>query len=65
MMSGKKSGLEMLTRKENLNQLDISGDTVHMVCNTAKALMRLFGSDMEYFCSDISYDMEKSPKQKH
>ncbi len=64
VMRGKKSGLETLARKENPNLLDISGDTVHMVSNTAKALMRPFGSDVEDFCSDIYYDIEKSPKQK-
>jgi len=64
VMRGKKSGLETLARKENPNLLDISGDTVHMVSNTAKALMGPFGSDVEDFCSDIYYDIEKSPKQK-
>ena len=65
MMRGKKSGLETLARKENPNLLDLSGDTVHMVSSTAKALVRPFGSDMESFCSDIYYDIEKSPKQKN
>ena len=63
MMRVKKTGLETLARKENPNLLDLSGDTVHMVSNTAKTLMRPIGSDMEYFCS--TYDIEKSYKQKN
>lgn len=64
VMRGKKSGLETLARKENPNLLDISGDTVHMVCDSVKALMRPFGSEVEDLCSDIYYVIEKSPKQK-
>lgn len=64
VMRGKKSGLETLARKENPNLLDISGDTVHMVSNAAKALMSPFQSEVEDFCSDVYYDIEKSPKQK-
>ena len=52
VMRGKKTGLETQLRKENPHLLDISGDTVHMV------------SEVEDFCSDIYYDIEKSPKQK-
>lgn len=64
VMRGKKSGLETLARKENPNLLDISGDTVHMVSNAAKALLSPFRSEVEDFCSDVYYDIEKSPKQK-
>lgn len=39
VMRGKKSGLETQARKENPYLLDVSGDTVHMVSNAAKALM--------------------------
>lgn len=35
-----------------------------MVNNAAKALMSPFSSEVEGFCSDIYYDVEKSPKQK-
>lgn len=39
VMRGKKSGLETQARKENPYLLDVSGETVHMVSNAAKALM--------------------------
>ncbi|KAL7850046.1 hypothetical protein SRHO_G00193950 [Serrasalmus rhombeus] len=64
VMRGKKSGVETLARKENPDLLDISGDTVHMVSNAAKALMQPFSAEVEDFCSDLYYDIEKSPKQK-
>ncbi len=64
VMRGKKTGLETQARKENPYLLDISGDTVHMVSNAAKALMSQFSSEVEDFCSDVYYDIEKSPKQK-
>ena len=52
-MRGKKTGLESQARKENPYLLDISGDTVHMVSNAAKALMSPFSSEVEDFCSDV------------
>ncbi|XP_072562566.1 uncharacterized protein [Paramormyrops kingsleyae] len=64
VMRGKKSGLETQARKENPYLLDVSGDTVHMVSNAAKALMSPFSTEVENFCSDVYYDIEKSPKQK-
>ncbi|XP_042625536.1 erythroid membrane-associated protein-like [Cyprinus carpio] len=39
VMRGKKSGLETQARKENPYLLAVSGDTVHIVSNAAKALM--------------------------
>ncbi|KAK7140629.1 hypothetical protein R3I94_013039 [Phoxinus phoxinus] len=63
-MRGKKGGVEAYARKENPCLLDISGDTVHMVSNSAKALLNPFGTEVQDFCSDIYYDIEKSPKQK-
>ena len=39
VMRGKKTGLETQVRKENPYLLDISGDTIHMVSNAAKALI--------------------------
>ncbi|XP_059364858.1 uncharacterized protein LOC132103782 [Carassius carassius] len=64
VMRGKKSGVETLIRRENPSLLDISGDTVHMVSNAAKALLNPFQGFVEQFCSDVYYDIEKSPKQK-
>ncbi|RXN16571.1 splicing factor 3B subunit 2-like protein [Labeo rohita] len=63
-MRGKKSGLETQARKENPYLLDVSGDTVHMVSNAAQALMSPFSTEVENFCSDVYYDIEKSPKKK-
>lgn len=51
-------------RKENPHLRDISGDTVHMVANSARAMLSQFKSKVEDFCSDLYYDIEKSPKQK-
>lgn len=64
VMRGKKAGLEAQVRKENPHLLDISGDTVHMVANSARAMLSPFKSEIEYSCSDLYYDIEKSPKQK-
>lgn len=64
VMRGKKAGLETLLRKENPHLLDVSGDTVHMVSNAAKAMMSPFKGEVEDFCSDVYFDIEKSPKQK-
>lgn len=64
VMRGKKAGLETQLRRENPHLLDISGDTVHMVSNAAKAMMSSFNAEVEDFCSDVYYDIEKSPKQK-
>ncbi|CAB1422925.1 unnamed protein product [Pleuronectes platessa] len=63
-MRGKRSGVETQIRKENNALLDISGDTVHMVSNSAKALLNPFKSCVEEFCTDVYYDIEKFPKQK-
>lgn len=64
MMRGEKSGVETLVRRENPSLLDISGDTVHMVSNAAKALLNPFQGFVEQFCTDVYHDIEKSPKQK-
>ena len=63
-MRGNESGLETLARKANPNRLDILGDTVHMVSNAAKSLLSKFRSEVEKFCFDVYYDIERSPKQK-
>ena len=64
VMRGKKSGVETQARRENPSLLDISGDTVHMVSNAAKALLDPFQGFVEEFCSDVYYDIQKFPKQK-
>ncbi|XP_062268267.1 uncharacterized protein LOC133974640 [Platichthys flesus] len=64
VMRGKRSGVETQIRKENDALLDISGDTVHMVSNSAKALLNPLKSCVEEFCTDVYYDIEKFPKQK-
>lgn len=63
-MRGKRSGVETQIRKENPSLLDISGDTVHMVSSSAKALLTSFQGYVEEFCADVYYDIEKSPKQR-
>lgn len=64
VMRGKKSGVETLIRRENPALLDISGDTVHMVSNGAKALFAPFAGFVEDFCRHVYCDIEKFPKQK-
>lgn len=49
---------------ENPWLLDISGHTVHMVSNAARALLSPFKDFVEDFCGDVYYDVEKFPKQK-
>ncbi|XP_060786598.1 uncharacterized protein LOC132892255 isoform X1 [Neoarius graeffei] len=63
VMRGKRSGVETQIRQLNPSLLDISGDTVHMVSNAAKALLGSFQNYVEEFCMDV-YDIEKFPKQK-
>lgn len=53
VMRGKKSGVERLIRKENPALLDISGDTVHMASNAAKALFAPFAGFVEDFCRHV------------
>lgn len=64
LMRGKRSGVETQIRKENPSLLDISGDTVHIVSSSAKALLTPFQGYVEEFCADVYYDIEKSPKQR-
>ncbi|XP_062386970.1 unconventional myosin-XV [Sardina pilchardus] len=64
VMRGKRSGVETQIRQQNESLLDISGDTVHMVSNAAKALLSPFKNFVEDFCTDVYYDIEKFPKQK-
>ena len=64
VMRGKRSGVETQIRQQNKSLLEISGDTVHMVSNSAKALLSPFKNFIEEFCMDVYYDIEKFPKQK-
>lgn len=61
-MRGVRGGVETLCRNENEHLLDISGDTVHMISNAAKALFRQLDRGVEDVCSDLYYDIELSPK---
>jgi hypothetical protein len=63
-MRGVKGGVEALIRKKNSCLLDISGDTVHMISNVAKSLMKNLDQGLQSICSDIYYDVEESPKVK-
>ena len=51
-------------RKDHKHLLDIARDTVHTVINAAKALFMPFDGYAENICSDMFYDIEKSPKAK-
>ena len=63
-MRGNRAGVETRLRQESGHLLDIAGDTVHTVANSAKALFKPFEGYLENICSDIYYDLEKSPKAK-
>ncbi|KAL5016272.1 hypothetical protein ScPMuIL_005861 [Solemya velum] len=63
-MRGVKGGVEALVRAKNGCLLDISGDTVHMISNVAKTLMKNVAQGLQSICSDIYYDVEESPKVK-
>lgn len=52
-MRGTRGGVETLCRQENAYLLDISGDTVHMINNAAKAMFRCIDDSIENMCSDI------------
>ena len=63
-MRGVRGGVEALARVKNPNLLDVSGDSVHMIDNVAKALLSKVNSNLQSFCSDMFYDIEESPKVK-
>ena len=63
-MRGCRSGVETQLRKAQKSLLDVAGDTVHTVANAAKALFEPFKGYVEEICSDLYYDIEKSPKVK-
>jgi len=61
---GVRGGVETLIREKNACLLDVSGDTVHMINNVAKALMKNVDNGLQSLCSDLYYDVEESPKVK-
>ena len=61
-MRGVKGGVEALIRAKPSSLLDISGDTVHMISNVAKTMMKHVDQGLQSICSDIYYDVEESPK---
>ncbi|XP_045177599.2 uncharacterized protein LOC123537819 [Mercenaria mercenaria] len=61
-MRGVRGGVETLVREKNPNLLNVSGDTVHMVNNVSKALMKSVDQSVTAFASDLFYDIEESPK---
>ncbi|MGH0170903.1 UNVERIFIED_CONTAM: hypothetical protein FKN15_059978 [Acipenser sinensis] len=64
-MRDKKGGVETLIRNVTGGQLlDICGDTVHMLQNTAKAFYAPYNQYVETLCSDRFYNIEEFPKAK-
>ncbi|XP_045192915.2 uncharacterized protein LOC123549137 [Mercenaria mercenaria] len=63
-MRGARGGVETLIWKNPYLQ-DISGDSVHMLNNVAKALLSNVDDSVQMFCSDLFYDIEEFPKVKH
>ena len=57
-----RGGVETLCREENEYLLYISGDTLHMMNNIAKALLSEMDSSIPNLCDDLHYDIEESPK---
>lgn len=47
VMRGQRNGVEALIKQKNTNHLDIHGDTVHIVNNAAKALVKPFDQYVE------------------
>lgn len=63
-MRGCQGGVEKLIRNKNPNLLDIHGDTVHIVHNSAKTFFNHFDGYMEGISSDLYYDIQDSAKAK-
>lgn len=63
-MRGTKKGVETLMRKENPHLLDIHGDIVHIVSNSAKKFFAQFDNFIENFVNAAYYDIQDSPKAK-
>ena len=61
-MRGVRGGVETLCREGNKHPLYISGDTVHIMNNIAKALLSEMDSSIPNLCDDLHYDIEESPK---
>ncbi|KAI8777450.1 hypothetical protein BgiBS90_021653 [Biomphalaria glabrata] len=66
VMRGAKNGVEAIIKKANPCLLDVSGDTVHMINNAAKAFFVPVEdlSNFQTFASNIYYDIEDSPKAR-
>ncbi|KAK6959648.1 ATP-dependent 6-phosphofructokinase [Biomphalaria glabrata] len=66
VMRGAKNGVETIIKKANLCLLDVSGDTVHMINNAAKAFFVPVEdlSNFQTFAFNIYYDIEDSPKAR-
>lgn len=64
VMRGQRNGVEALIKRKNPNHLDIHGDTVHIVNNAAKALVKPFHQYVEQITDDIFYDIQHQPKCK-
>ena len=65
VMRGCKAGVEARIRTATGGHLlDVSGDTVHMLQNAAKAFTGPFGQYVEGLCGDIYYDIDESPRAR-
>lgn len=64
VMRGCRGGVEKLCRDKNPQLLDISGDTLHVINNAAKALFQPVEELFPFtdIVSSIFYDIEESPK---
>ena len=66
VMRGAKSGVEARIKEKNPHMMDISGDTVHMINNSANAMfdeIEAFHPIQPVLCS-IYFDIQDSPKMK-
>lgn len=63
-MRGCKAGVETQIRNANPNLLNIHGDTVHIIHNSAKKFFSFFENYLESIGSDLYFDIQDSPKAK-
>ena len=66
VMRGVKNGVEQKIKTANPNVLSISGDTVHMFNNAAKAFFEPVEEfhSIRKFAGNVFYDIEDSPKAR-
>ncbi len=57
-------GVERLIERKNKHLLDIHGDTIHIVNNAAKELLKPFNEYVQNTADNIFYDIQKQPKGK-